>query len=1026
MSKRKSHLLRGLTSIFLALTVILGTVMSIAISWEGKVNEILGTSGASLQKSSNPADYYYKSDFENPADLIQAEIGLNTRLASEGSVVLKGAPAVDGTEVTIFGMRSQAMQYGGSMGSLVEKKQTVRLADALKEYGFSVNPDMVSFYEEMEAVYRPARAAGGNCVDENEGTTIGEVPIKEYLNLPKDSLSSYKDAAIVVLGRDAGEGASFYPGAEGIADSEEFTKSPTGNILSMSNSERALINFVKNQGYKKIIVLLNSACAMEIQELKDDEAVDCIMWIGNPGCYGTYGIASLLNGSVLPSGHLTDTYAVNSALAPAVRDYGAYVFENADEIDTSSNNALRSRWYLVEEESIYIGYKYYETRYFDSMLGQGNADVARTGETVDGGNAWDYGREVSYSFGYGLEGSEFTEEIKDVKIDWSGEKDSSVTVKVTNIGEQAAKHVVQLYISLPYTYYDREHGVEKSAIQLVGYGKTGEVQEASWEDVKLLEPGQSEDVTISFKATDFYSYDSTFEHDGVTGAFLLEEGDYYFVTGNGAHDAVQAVLKEMNVTLPEGISPTGDVHMEKLNQTLTLTESNGTIIQNELVDGDLNSYNCGTEVTSLSRKDWAGTFPKGISSITATDEMIYMLRNATYDQAAEKAVWEKEQENMSHIDKNQVNRGLIQAIELRGLSYDDPLYEVVLDEVELQDMLNAYCALVETNESINMPKENGVDSPVGLLGTIGKYTQGTIYEVSEDDPSFGYSTAVYVSENVVAATFSHMLAKEEGRMFGNDSLWTGFTQWNAPGLNIHRTQYNARNLEYYSEDPILTGTMGAHIYSEVASYGVVASGKHFAFNDQETNRDGVAVFIGEQAARENELRGFQIAFRDGNAKSMMTAFNRLGCTHVAASKGLMNGIVRGEWGFNGYIITDSVKSAQYFQPSECLVAGNDRMLGGSNNVSVWGYTAEEVKDDPVIMSGVREAYHRYLYTFVNSSAMNGISVNSDSNSETAWWVLALQLATGICFVVCVVTFILFIRQYRKEVYKNEREKQQIQ
>ena len=277
MNKKRSHIFRGLASIFLAFTVLFGTVMSVALSWEGRVNELLGVSDDTFARSQNPDDYYYKSDYEDPADLIKAEIALNTRMEAEGAVALKGTPAVDGTGVTLFGMRSQAMQYGGSMGSLVETKQAVRLADALEEYGFSVNPDMVSFYEDMEKTYAPTKAAGGNCVDTNEGSTVNEVPVKEYFAISPDSMEGYKDAAIVVLGRDAGEGACFYPGADGIADPEEFSNSPTGNILSLSNAERALINYVENQGFKKIVVLLNSACAMEIEELKQDDAVDSIL-----------------------------------------------------------------------------------------------------------------------------------------------------------------------------------------------------------------------------------------------------------------------------------------------------------------------------------------------------------------------------------------------------------------------------------------------------------------------------------------------------------------------------------------------------------------------------------------------------------------------------------------------------------------------------------------------------------------------------------------------------------------------------
>lgn len=1007
--KKNSHVLRGLTGVFLALLVIFQIVAQIATSWTSKVNELLGISDSSIQRSDNPSDYRFLSDFEDPADLIQAEIGLNTRLACEGSVVLKGTPAINGSRVTLFGMRSgKAMQFGGSMGELTDASNVVTLADAMSANGFSVNPDMVKFYEDLEGEYAPARAPGGNVVSsyDDQGTTVNEVPTSRY---NAADIGDYTDAAVVVFGRDAGESCCFYPGLNGLANPSEFTGSPTGNILSLSKDERDLINYVKSQGFSKIVVLLNSGSSMEIEELKKDNAIDCIMWIGNPGAYGTYGIAKLLSGEVLPSGHLPDTFAVNSALSPAAQNYGIYTFANVDVIETTTNHALRSDWYLVEAESIYTGYKYYETRYFDSVLGQGNASVALKGETIDGGSTWDYDKEVSYSFGYGVEGSTFSEEIAGVDIDWSGETDSTVTVKVTNTGSAAAKHVVQLYVSVPYTDNDRRNGVEKSAIQLIGYAKTGETHENTFEDVVLLEPGQSEEVVITFNAQDFYSYDMSYAHDGVSGAYVLEAGDYCFATGNGAHDAVQAVLKELHPDLMGNVQSTGVVHKESLTTDTYLTQSNGVTVQNQLDGADLKQLNCGTSVTYLTRNDWAGTFPESVNSITATEEMIQQLRNETYDASSALAAYDGPTEFTYGADNG------IKAVDLVGLDYDDPMYEKFLDEIKLEDLVNQYIAFRETLNYVALPRENAADSPLGMIATIGQHSKGSIYEVDETHEAYGYHTNTYVGAPVVAATFSPFLQQEEGRLIGNDAIWDGYTTWYGPGLNLHRTPYNGRNIGYYSEDAVLTGLSAMYVHHGLNTKGVVTLAKHFAFNDQEANRDGLAVFLSEQAARENELRGFQIPIRDGSMKGLMSAFNRIGCTHVAAHTGLMNGILRGEWGFNGFMVTDSVKSAQYFLPRECLMAGNDMMLGGSNNGKTWNFTPETVEKDPVVQAGIRESFHRKLYYYANSVLLNGITPDSSASGGAPWWVVTLQVLGGLGLVGFVGCFTLYtVAKVRKE------------
>lgn len=1002
MKKKRSHFFRGMASVFLAFCVIAATATGIAGNWESKVNELLGTETATIERSLDEKDYPFKSDYESAEDLVQAEIAYTTRTQAEGTVSLKGTPAVDGEKVTLFGMRSGAkMQFGGSMGELIDSSNIVTLAEAMEDRGFSVNPDFVQFYKDMETDYAPVKTPGGNVVSdyEEQGAQINEVPISEY---DAGKIGDYKDAAVIVLGRDAGESCCFYPGEKGMWEPEEFTNSPTGNVFSLSNDERDLVNWVKEQGFGKIIVMINAGTVMEIDELKQDDAIDSIMWIGTPGAYGTYGIADLLKGTTLPSGHLPDTFAVNTALSPAAQNVGIYVFDNADAIETTNNNALRSSWYLAELEGIYVGYKYYESRYFDAVMGQGNAEQADGRQSVDG-SAWNYDNEVSYPFGYGLEGSTFTEEITDVDIDWTGEKESKIKVKVTNTGDAAAKHAVQLYVSLPYTDMDRGHGIEKSAIQLIGYAKTGENKENTFEEVKLIEPGDHDNVEITFNVQDFYSYDKTYSHDGVEGAWMLEAGDYYFATGNGAHDAVNAVLKEMG----QDVETTGTVAVEALEADSYVTSTEDATIMNHLEKADLNKTGAA-EVTYLSRNDWFGTFPKELESLTATDEMIVELRNATYDPEKELSEYEGPESFTYGADNG------IRAVQLRGKDYDDEMFEQALDQMTLQDLINQYIAYFEEIESLAMPIESRADSPLGLIATIGQRTKGTIFEVSETSEVYGRHTDIYPGGPVLAATFSPLLQSEDGRLIGNDALWTGYNTWFGPGMNLHRTPFNGRNVGYYSEDSVLTGRVGGYVNKALNKYGIVTNVKHFAFNDQETNRDGLAVFLDEQAARENELRGFQIGIREGNITGLMSAFNRIGCVHVAASKDLMNGILRGEWGWNGFMMTDSVKSNEYFLPRETAVAGNDQMLGGSNNAKIWNLSQAEVEKDIVLQSCLRESYHRKLYAYANSALLNGIDESTAAKGGQVWWKTFMQIVTAACAVGFVAFTVLFVKKERNE------------
>ena len=1018
----RTELWFGIGSAFLAATVLASSLYVNALPWRGKVDEMLGTSSSAVTRSDNIEDYKYVSDFSNSTDLLENDRQLNERLQEEGSVLLKGTAddlKVGGElGVTLFGMRSFATQVGGEIGSYINA-EVISLDSALTQRGFNVNSDMVKFYSDRYEKYKPGRADSGNMTDSEVGAEVNEVPVSEYSGV--NISSEYKDAAIIVFGRTASESANYYPGQSGLKDPSEFSDSPTGNILGLSDDERDLVNWVKSQGFDKVIVLLNTVCAMEIEELKNDDAVDSILWIGTPGAYGSLGIADLLKGEALPSGHLTDTFAVDSAKSAAAQNIGVYLFENHKEIDTSVAHNYRAAWYLLEMEGIYTGYKYYETRYYDSIMNTSSnaSQVTSDGrDAIKGAKSWNYDDEVSYSFGYGVEASEFTEEIIEINIDWTGETNSTVKVKVTNDGTVAAKHVVQLYVQAPYI---SGSGVEKSAVQLIGYAKTGDAEETE-KNLPITQPvllgsGQSEEVVISFNVQDMYSYDDAYSHDGVKGAYVLDEGNYYFATGNGAHDAVQAIIKEQDNTKLTDVTVGGDVAVENLENTIHITTSNGAIVQNQLQDADFTTYGeLFSGAQYLTRDDWTGTFPTDYSgkvTIPEGSEMWKQLQNKIYDKDAANADYTgpKASEQTFGAENGYNMSDLIGVTD-----YDDEMYQNVLDAIPFDRIIDY------TSGNSQQPIEEIVfiqlaasDSCVGMVSTIGSqksaaqnYTGADA--VSVDDPNFGASVAGYVSEPVVGATFSHRLAVAMGTQVGNEALWIGVYWWFAPGLNLHRTPYNCRNIEYYSEDSVLTGYMAADVINGAQSKGVVACPKHLAFNDQETNRDGLAVFLGEQAARENELRGFRMAIDYGNTKSMMTAFNRVGFTFCSAHKGLISGIVRGEWGYKGFITTDSTKSGYYFRATEILAAGTDYVLAGGNYADPNGrtflwtdYTAETILQDDYLTNQLREAMHHMLWAFADSAVFNGITNDSTASSSMPWWEVMLVSIITVSAVVTVAS-----------------------
>ena len=1025
MSKKKSgrRVWRGVTTAtasLLALSVCASTVVD---GFRTDIDKFLGTKSTKLvTENSDGTDLYtFKSDYTSTTELLHGIQDVGERMSEEGSVLLKNNGALPLTQdetqkITLLGFSSYYPVQGGDMGSsLVENTgtdaDTVDMVAAFKAKGFGLNQTVADMYEALQPTFKSEVQSWGGTIEYNHITapsTTGVFSSKEPSQAALDGQNAtWKDSMndnnvmIVTIARSASENGSYNPGTAGVDPTQNLNQT---DPLGLSDDERDLIQAAvdaKASNGGKVIVLLNNASAMEVQEIQDNDGVDAILQVGLPGGYGFYGVADILSGDVNPSGHLTDTYAVKNANSPAAQNFGDLQWTNANP-DIKMNDAI------VEAENIYIGYKYYETRYFDTVMNQGNASSTVGSST---GSAWNYDDEVTYPFGYGLSYTTFTQTLDDLNVDLENE---TVTAKVTvtNTGSVAGKDVVQLYVSLPYTDYDKEHGVEKAAVQLLDYGKTAE-----------LAPGASETVTITADMQNMASWDSTADNAaGTKGCYILDAGDYYFTIGNGAHEAVQ------NVLAAEGQDVGGDADKAKSwnlgsqDTTTFATTKNGTAVENQLADMDVNYWLPGT-ATYLTRADWEGTFPKTYKDLTATDEMIDILDNDIYEINA-------------NGDSSTVTFGADNGLtlaDLKGVSdINDERWDMLMDEITLEEcMIRTGFGGTSTKviESIMSPETIQNDGPNGIYSyPLGQYANtdastGDPCVVDANDPNLTYKMGTMVNETVIAQTFNKDLAADYGRVIGNYSLWANTTIFWGIGTNLHRLPYNARNHEYYSEDAVLTAGQGTAYAAAAMEYGVIIAPKHLAFNDTEINRTGVSVFMTEQQARENELRGTQGIVENAHVLGVMTAYNRVGITQDNAHTGLTKNILRNEWGFQGLISEDFIQDANYVVLKEAVLngvtmscnTGDNTMAAVSEKYPYW--TVEAVSQDTTMMTALKQAMKYQNYALANSNAMDGMASNTKLVSVRTWYdnaLTAVQIVFAALTVLAAAMYVLDERKSKKQ------------
>lgn len=951
------------------LAVLFAIVFFICSMFDNTIVAFAGGTFWELENEDESAQYY-TSDFDSVEDMITYGEELCQQVEAEGAALLmnenQALPLDEGAKISTFSNSSVNIVYGGTGSGNIDASSAETWKGALEKSGFSVNETLWDFYDTGDgAAYKSDR--GGTVT--TAGATTSEVPWSAYTDEVKKSVSDYGDAALVMISRVGGEGADATYDGENYLALDDNEKEMLSNLAQMK----------KDGTVKKIVLLINSANALQVDFLKDNEYdIDAALWIGDVGISGINAVADILAGKVNPSGSLVDTYCYDNYSSPAMANFTPIQYEGYEEgliPDTADT-------YMIYQEGIYVGYKYYETRYEDKVMGSGNA-----GDYV-------YSDNVAFPFGYGLSYTTFEYSNYSVSYDETSHK-YHINVTVTNTGDTyAGKETVQIYVQSPYTTYDIENQVEKASVSLCGFGKTHE-----------LAPGESQALEIVVDGADIASYDA---YGAET--YILDAGTYYFTAATDAHNAINNILAAKGYSEANGMDGAGNAALvgswnnPTLDTTTYSVSANGTGITNQLSDSDLNLYEGSDQkVTYLSRSDWEGTWPSEKVKIALTEQLIDDLQLVRYDA-----------EDYETVDMPTLGaEGDLTLYDMIGLDYDDPQWDALLDQMTFDEMVSLIGDSFHWTmpiESVQAPGSRDENGPQGLTASL--------FNADSDE----MAATAFTSEDVMAATFNTDLMTEIGKVIGNNCLSANVAVLYGPGNNLHRVPYGGRNFEYYSEDGFLSGEMSMYEVAAIESKGVHVVMKHFALNDCEQDRLGLGVWLSEQAAREIYLKAFQAPIEEGNGGGVMVAYTRWGAIWSGSNKGLMTGILREEWGSEGLSITDNVLT-QYVNGVDALMAG-----GVSTFDAMLPYVLNQLpdyEDDPVIVTAMREACHHNLYAIANSVAMNGVGVNTTVKAVKPSLVVKLQVMMIIFIVLFVVSLFLFIKKKmafkKSEAYRTYKE-----
>lgn len=888
----------------------------------------------------------------NKAEAFANAQEVNLKLAEEGFVLLKNEnaalPMNKGARISVFSKNSVNLSYGGSGSGGFDTSNNKDLYESLNDAGFVTNPTLKNFYESSQS--GPVRTANSSDLDngDNQKIATAETPQNKYTDAVKNSYADYSDAALVVITRIGGEGFDL-PRYQG--DSEGAV-SPDSHYLELDQNEIDLLTAVTDGTFKRVVVVFNTPSSFEATFLKDSayaafaDKIDAAVWIGFTGSNGITALGEILNGDVNPSGRLVDTWAADFTKNPSFVNFGTGCLpDTTDKYDGGM-------YYSVDyEEGIYVGYRYYETR----------------GETD--GEDW-YNANVVYPFGYGLSYTTFDWTVGDASAS-KIELGTTITVPVTvkNTGSVAGKEVVQLYASAPYTL----GGIEKAHKVLVGFAKT-----------KLLQPGESETVTVSFDPYSAASYDYRDANSNGFSGYELEAGEYTLYVSRNAHESEKAIALNLAADVQIDTDPTTD--SEVVNR---YTDSENFLDSDWQLDA------------MLSRADWEGTWPtpQTAQQHAGTDRLYEEIRSEEHnnptDFDSEEYPWFGEEPTLTLRD-------LLPSAEAEGyepvVSYDDERWEELMmgcDEEEMIALINNGAYHTLAMESVGLPATIHGDGPSGFTCFMSKEQVN--------------GTCQYVSEPVMASTWNINLMNELGEAIGEEGTIgdkaTGqpYSSIYAPGVNIHRSPFGGRCSEYFSEDPFISGMMGAAEVQGIQSRGVLPTVKHFVANEQETHRSigGDLSWLSEQALREIYLKPFEYTVKLGETRGIMTSFNRIGTRWTGGDYRLLTEILRNEWGFNGLVICDFNTIPQYMIPRMMFYAGGSLDLATQQSAMWTDCDTSDAGDAIVLMRAVKDV----MYALVNSNAMNAevIGYNPPIWQEYLHWInIGAFTLVGVWLVLAIV------------------------